>query len=653
MKKLTNLMLGCLAGIALAACSQKPDQPGLNPDGETVRIQLEAPEALQLTRSIPGTNSAQGGLTNVDWSQYDLRYLLAVYSADGSELLTRLSKTYDTYSSAVFELRLTPNNSYKFVAWADFVAEGEDEDLHYNTTDLANITLKSYEDGRQNQINDESRDAYFATKVINVTQTFDEPLTLKRPFAKIRIVTTDWEGDNKGVVKPDNFKVTYHDCTRFAGFNALTGDAIGETTADGTTVYTATLATDGANGKFYEGGYDASANNRTLLVDYLIAAPDQQAIHFNLEMLNGTTPIGSSPRDFTTEIPIQRNYLTTILGNLLSVGGTMQISIDESFTNEWIEGEEWWNSQSITPKEPAYDEATKTYTINTREEFAWLVDNERTVQHKIISINNDIDMSGVNWSPIYTNGEIGYTVEGNGHVLRNFSINGAKIEHTVGSGWLSFKVKAFAGVWGKFTGLMRNLTFENITINGIADSQLENDEQSAYFGGCIGYAGSNWSSEGRFDNVHAKHVVIRASKGKITQNIGGLVGWLGTGGGYPGPNWTVYMRNCSTDDIQITGYQAGGLVGAILGERGVEIANCTTQNVTIRIRPIFLQEKAVSGLIGNITNGDKVVIKDCSVDTDVKYLNDSDGSTSSYQPVNVLYGYCESSAPSIQTTTQP
>lgn len=653
MKKLTNLMLGCLAGIALAACSQKPDQPGLNPDGETVRIQLEAPEALQLTRSIPGTNSAQGGLTNVDWSQYDLRYLLAVYSADGSELLTRLSKTYDTYSSAVFELRLTPNNSYKFVAWADFVAEGEDEDLHYNTTDLANITLKSYEDGRQNQINDESRDAYFATKVINVTQTFDEPLTLKRPFAKIRIVTTDWEGDNKGVVKPDNFKVTYHDCTRFAGFNALTGDAIGETTADGTTVYTATLATDGANGKFYEGGYDASANNRTLLVDYLIAAPDQQAIHFNLEMLNGTTPIGSSPRDFTTEIPIQRNYLTTILGNLLSVGGTMQISIDESFTNQWVEGEEWWNSQSITPKEPAYDEATKTYTINTREEFAWLVDNERTVQHKIISINNDIDMSGVNWSPIYTNGEIGYTVEGNGHVLRNFSINGAKIEHTVGSGWLSFKVKAFAGVWGKFTGLMRNLTFENITINGIADSQLENDEQSAYFGGCIGYAGSNWSSEGRFDNVHAKHVVIRASKGKITQNIGGLVGWLGTGGGYPGPNWTVYMRNCSTDDVQITGYQAGGLVGAILGERGVEIANCTTKNVTIRIRPIFLQEKAVSGLIGNITNGDKVVIKDCSVDTDVKYLNDSDGSISSYQPVNVLYGYCESSAPSIQTTTQP
>ena len=642
MKKLTNLMLGCLAGIALAACSQKPDQPGLNPDGETVRIQLEAPEALQLTRSIPGTNSAQGGLTNVDWSQYDLRYLLAVYSADGSELLTRLSKTYDTYSSAVFELRLTPNNSYKFVAWADFVAEGEDEDLHYNTTDLANITLKSYEDGRQNQINDESRDAYFAPKVINVTQTFDEPLTLKRPFAKIRIVTTDWEGDNKGVVKPDNFKVTYHDCTRFAGFNALTGDAIGETTADGTTVYTATLATDGANGKFYEGGYDASANNRTLLVDYLIAAPDQQAIHFNLEMLNGTTPIGSSPRDFTTEIPIQRNYLTTILGNLLSVGGTMQISIDESFTNEWIEGEEWWNSQSITPKEPAYDEATKTYTINTREEFAWLVDNERTVQHKIVSINNDIDMSGVNWSPIYTNGEIGYTVEGNGHVLRNFSINGAKIDHTVGSGWLSFKVKAFAGVWGKFTGLMRNLTFENITINGLANSEVDVDtdgnpvdhsKEYAYFAGCIGYTGANYSTTVNIENVQARHVRIKASDGLQTQNVGGLVGWIGIGGG------NTWLKNCSVDDVTITGYQAGGLVGQVVGGRGVAFTNCSAENVIMRMRGFASSD--ISGFIGRFNDGAGSKIEHCTYPTNVQYIDDATGLVDeSYEPASPYYGYC-------------
>ncbi|WP_274958190.1 DUF6562 domain-containing protein [Millionella massiliensis] len=665
MKKLTNLMLGCLAGIALAACSQKPDQPGLNPDGEMVRIQLEAPEALQLTRSIPGTNSAQGGLTNVDWSQYDLRYLLAVYSADGSELLTRQSKTYDTYSSAVFELRLTPNNSYKFVAWADFVAEGEDEDLHYNTTDLANITLKSYEDGRQNQINDESRDAYFATKVINVTQTFDEPLTLKRPFAKIRIVTTDWEGDNKGVVKPDNFKVTYHDCTRFAGFNALTGDAIGETTADGTTVYTATLATDGANGKFYEGGYDASANNRTLLVDYLIAAPDQQAIHFNLEMLNGTTPIGSSPRDFTTEIPIQRNYLTTILGNLLSVGGTMQISIDESFTNEWIEGEEWWNSQSITPKEPAYDEATKTYTINTREEFAWLPDhitemvatkvNENWVSKGVtFQLMNDIDMSGVEWKPIYPAGSaLTYTFEGNGHTLRNFSMSGAFgaiYEYTLW-GFVVGRYEAYTGVWGKFDGIMRNLTFENITINGLAHADfpvkdvngepVDHNKEYAYFAGCIGYTGGNhWSMDSKFENVHAKHVQIKSSAS--SQNLGGLVGWVGSGGGSTG-NRVAAFKDCSATDIHMSGYQAGGLVGQVLGDRGVSFDNCKTEDIYIRYSSIM----SSSGFIGNIGDGGiniswyaTIEINNCTPAQHVYYINDRTGEpNTTYQPQSPYYGH--------------
>lgn len=643
MRKLNVFLLGCLAGLLLPACTQDlVDEPGPNPDGSMVRIQLDAPEAMQLTRSVAGTDSSKGGLTNVDWTKYDLRYQLAVYSEDGSKLLLPpQSKVYDTYSSTTFEFRLTPNNTYKFVAWADFVEQGKNEDLHYNTEDFSNIFIL---DDVSKQINDESRDSYFATKDIAITQTFSESLTLRRPFAKVRVITTDWEENNKGVAKPDNFKISYHDCKRFSGLNAVSGDVTEESEATSSTVYTAALTTDDNGGKFYAEGYDAGEANRTLLVDYLLASAEQQSIHFNLEMLSGTTPVIS--RDFNTEIPIQRNYLTTVIGNLLSVGGTVDIDIDDSFTNEWVEAEEWWNGQSIVPQEPVFDASTNTFQINTREEFAWLVNNEKTVERKIVSINNDIDMSGVDWTPIYTQGEIGYTVEGNGHVLRNFSINGAKVDHKVN---FLLRVKAYVGVWGKFTGLMRNLTFENITINGIADSQLETDVQYAYFAGCIGYAGSNWSSAGQFENVHAKHVVIRASKSMVTQNIGGLVGWLGTGGGDPGPNWTVYMKDCTAEDIHITGYQAGGLVGAILGERGVGIVNCKTDDIHIRVRP-FVGEKAVSGLIGNITNGLRVIIRDCSVGENVEYLNDRDGSILDYEPASDYYGYCESGTPNVQTT---
>lgn len=329
MRNINGFLLGCLTCLGLSACTQELAGPGMNPDGSPVRIQLDAPEAMRLTRSVPGTSSDEGGLVNVDWSKYDLRYQIAVYSEDGSNLLVApQKKVYDSYSPAVFEFRLTPNSTYKFVAWADFVAQGSDADLHYDTSDFTDISLIT-DSGKDRQINDESRDAYFVTKNVEIVRSFDESLTLKRPFAKLRVVTTDWDESSTGVTKPDNFRIAYHDCKRFSGLNAVTGDAIGETDAQVSDIYTATLATDGNGGKFYEGSYDATATGRTLFVDYLIATPEQQAIHFSMDMLAGGKSVIS--KDFTTNIPIQRNYLTTIVGNLLSVAGKVTIDIDGNF----------------------------------------------------------------------------------------------------------------------------------------------------------------------------------------------------------------------------------------------------------------------------------------------------------------------------------
>ena len=156
-----------LAGMALlglmTGCSNELDEPGANPNGDAVRIMFEAPEALQVTRAVTGTNSAQGGLTNVDWSKYDLRYQVAVYSEDGATLLVApQTQVVDTYGPVSFEFRLTPNNTYKFVAWADFVKQGETSDLHYNTSDFTDISIK---DGLDAQLNDESRDAYFLSLI--------------------------------------------------------------------------------------------------------------------------------------------------------------------------------------------------------------------------------------------------------------------------------------------------------------------------------------------------------------------------------------------------------------------------------------------------------------------------------------------------------
>ena len=75
---------------------------------------------------------------------------------------------------------------------------------------------------------------------------------------------------------------------------------------------------DETGDKFYEGGYDATANNRTLVVDYLITGDEQRAIHFSLEMLKGTAPVVT--KDFTTmnrPIPIRSIREKSLLGCLL------------------------------------------------------------------------------------------------------------------------------------------------------------------------------------------------------------------------------------------------------------------------------------------------------------------------------------------------
>ena len=652
MKLLKKVMYGM--SFLLAGCQAEElfEDGAVAPGDGNVTFTVSAPEAMPESRAVLGenSNSALGGVTNVNTEEYDLRYQLAVYRVENGDYVEAVSpqmKIVDKYEPVTYSLRLTPNRNYQVVVWADFVREGETEDLHYNTSDFRNIHVPELPD--KYILNDESKDAYFTTVPVSVEEdAVTEDLVLKRPFAKVRVITTDWGYEN--LEMPDNFKVTYYGCKRFVNLDPVLGvssyDELGDAGLSG---FTATI--DKAE-KDYAQGYDASEGNRTVIVDYLMTDLEEQTpIHIKLEALDGETLIAS--HDLSTDIPIQRNWLTTIIGNVLTTGSEFNITIDEGFENEWIEGEEWWRSSGWTPKEPAYDETTNTYAIYTKEEFMWLpdhIDEMRDAHGSFtLSIRSDIDMSGVEWKPIYpsASGKT-YTVEGNGHTLRNFSMNGkfgAVYVYTTTIFGLPIEIgryNAYTGIWGKFDGVMRNLTFENITINGLADDEVHYDvdgnlidhsREYAYFAGVIGYTGGNqWSMDSKFENVHAKHVQIKSST-TPAQNLGGLVGWVGSG---------VAFRNCSATDIHLTGYQAGGLVGQILGDRGASFDDCRTEDVYIRYNYI----SASSSFIGNIGDGGLTIsfyaaieINNCTAASHVEYINDRTGEPDDYTPQHEFYGH--------------
>lgn len=277
------------------------------------------------------SNSAAGGITNVDMEQYDLRYQLAIYRVDKGNTLVAVApikKVVDKYEPVTYDLRLTPNRTYKAVVWADFVKQGQEEDLHYNTANFTSIT--SVDPSKQDILNDESRDAYFVTEEFQVNDTnINKSLVLKRPFAKLRAVTTDWALYN--LEKADNFKVTYYGCKRFKNINLVTGTSDSYELSDNETqYYTGKINKEQ---KEYALSHDSMENNRTLFVDYLMTdLSNQSAIHLKFEALNGNTSIAS--HDFKTNVPIQRNWLTTIMGNLLTNNATFNISIEEKFDGE-------------------------------------------------------------------------------------------------------------------------------------------------------------------------------------------------------------------------------------------------------------------------------------------------------------------------------
>ncbi|MBB6276626.1 DUF6562 domain-containing protein [Porphyromonas circumdentaria] len=328
------LLAGCQTKEVLVIDQQVPD--GSSEANINFTLSIPEEQGLQATRAAlygEQSSSAAGGLTNVNLTtSHDLRYQLAIYRVEASgttiEAVAPIKKVVDRYQPVSFSLRLTPNRTYKAVVWADFVTQGSEEDLHYNTSDLTNIVYKDVQ--KTDILNDESRDAYFITKDFQVgNQSVNESLVLKRPFAKLRAVTTDW-GLHK-LEKADNFKITYYGCKRFKKLNAVTGEGESEDLPDGESkFYTGRINKDQ---KEYALNYDLSTNNRTLIVDYLMTDKSNQTpIHLKFEALDGATPITS--HDLKTNVPIQRNWLTTITGNLLTNNATFNISIEESFVNE-------------------------------------------------------------------------------------------------------------------------------------------------------------------------------------------------------------------------------------------------------------------------------------------------------------------------------
>jgi len=274
---------------AFTAC-QKDEE--LVSDGATSQtITVTIPQGMQ-TRAT----AADFG----DGSQID-RCLLQIYR--GGQPYGEQQTATVTDNTATFNLRLVAQQTYDFVFWADCSEAG------YETDDLSAITLGT--DAAYTG-NDDKFDAFFLCKKnYEVSESFTETFTLRRPFGQLNVKTLDLAAipDNATDLIPAKVKVNFTSLP--TTFNALTGEESGTTAVE----------------------YTADVLNATgeLTVDYIWAPVEQATLaDFKMTFLDAAGNELSANSDFKS-IPIRRNYRTMVSGNLLTKQGTFNVTIDPEF----------------------------------------------------------------------------------------------------------------------------------------------------------------------------------------------------------------------------------------------------------------------------------------------------------------------------------
>ena len=299
--------------VALTAC-QKEEAP-FAPDGaNTQTITISIPQGMQSRAVGTYANAADYGKA-VEIN----RCILQVYRegvAYGDPMVVGV-QTSENKKTATFNLRLVAQQKYDFVFWADCATETNAtfSDLHYNTGDLTNITVKDKYVG-----NNDEFDAFFFCKTdYTVTESFAETSwVLRRPFGQLNVKTNDMNAIPDNTLKPTKVEVALTALP--TSFNAKTG-MVGEQTADVT----------------YEAEVINQANGE-LTMNYIWAPVEEAAlVNFSMKFYNNETLICEN-NDFKN-IPVRRNYKTNVSGNLLTKKGTINVTINPDFEQPDIEQE--------------------------------------------------------------------------------------------------------------------------------------------------------------------------------------------------------------------------------------------------------------------------------------------------------------------------
>ena len=275
------------AALTLLAVSCNKEQVAEVPDGQMVDVTF--------TAALPGEMATKA----IGDGQTAKTLYVSVYENDDAKTKLELDKTAtftDLKTQVTFSL--VKGKTYNFVFWAQ-AAEG----APYDITDLKNIKI-SYEGA---VANDENRDAFYATrKELKVNGALTETIKLYRPFAQVNFGTADYDAAVAAGVEPVKSVFTTTDvATVFDTFEAEGKEAKDVVTFTESALPGETLVTKAGDYKW-------------MTMNYIIPVGKQGEKHISNVTAEFVTEDGVSVTASAPQAPVQNNYRTNIVGDLLT-----------------------------------------------------------------------------------------------------------------------------------------------------------------------------------------------------------------------------------------------------------------------------------------------------------------------------------------------
>lgn len=275
------------AALTLLAVSCNKEQVTEVPDGQLVDVTF--------TAALPGEMATKA----IGDGQTAKKLYVSVYENDDAKTKLELDKTAtftDLKTQVTFSL--VKGKTYNFVFWAQ-AAEG----APYDVTDLKNIKI-SYEGA---EANDEKRDAFYATrKELKVNGALTETIKLYRPFAQVNFGTADYDAAVAAGVEPVKSVFTATDvATVFDTFEAEGKEAKDVVTFTESALPGETLVTKAGDYKW-------------MTMNYILPMGKQDAKHISNVTAEFIPETGITVKASSPQTPVQNNYRTNILGNLLT-----------------------------------------------------------------------------------------------------------------------------------------------------------------------------------------------------------------------------------------------------------------------------------------------------------------------------------------------